>query len=81
MTADVVVAARGGLCGGDGIPELTSGTPIDPGSPRSGVVEALKQGRSRIYRVAAGADIALDMAVVVVVAVVITTTTTIIITG
>lgn len=103
MIWDVVVAARGGLCGGDGIPwrgqsvtlflyrrgreekrevqhtELTSGTPIDPGSPRSGIMKPLKQRRSRIYTVAAGAHIGLDMAVVVVVAVI--TTTTIIITG
>lgn len=62
--------------------ELTSGTPIDPGSPRSGVVEALQHRSSRIYSVAAGTDIALDIAVaIVVVLAVVITTTTIIITG
>jgi hypothetical protein len=37
-------AARGGLCGGDGIPELTSGTPPGPERPRS-VLEAREGGR------------------------------------
>ena len=34
------LAARGGLEGGDGDPEPTSGPPLDPGGPRSAVVEA-----------------------------------------
>jgi len=54
---DVFLAARGGLEGGDGIPELTSGTPLSPGNPRSGVVKALEARGRRVYRVAAGAYI------------------------
>lgn len=54
---DECLAARGGLEGGDGIPELTSGTPLGPGNPRSGVVEALKARSRRVYGIAAGANV------------------------
>lgn len=67
-----LLAARGGLCGGEGIPELTSGTPIDPASPRSGVMEALKRRGRGVYDVAACPHIGVD---VVVIPVRITTTT------
>jgi len=56
--ADACLAARGGLEGGDGIPELTSGTPPGPGRRGSGVMEAVKAGSSGVYGVAASADIA-----------------------
>jgi len=55
---DAFLAARGGLEGGDGIPELTSGTPPGPGRRGSGVMEAVKAGSSGVYGVAASADIA-----------------------
>jgi hypothetical protein len=67
-----LLAARGGLCGGEGIPELTSGTPIDPASPRSGVMESLKRRGGGVYDVAACAHIGVN---VVVIPVRITTTT------
>lgn len=54
---DILWAARGGLGGGDGIPELTSGTPLGPASPRSGVVEALERRGGSVYDVGASADI------------------------
>lgn len=82
---DECLAARGGLCGGDGIPcrcvsrhpnsassktcgsrdeisegpvrtELTSGTPLSPSDPRSGVVEALQRRGGGVHRISAGAD-------------------------
>ena len=59
--------------------ELTSGTPINPGRPRSGVVEALNGRSAGIHGIAAGADI--EAGVAVVVAIVVITTTTITITG
>ena len=55
--------------------ELTSGTPIDPASPRSGVVEALQRRRAGIDGVAARADVGLRVEVVHLVGVGITTTT------
>jgi hypothetical protein len=62
-----VNAARGGLEGGDGSPEMgTSGIPLSPGSPGSAVVETLQRGR-RVNEVATGEDIDLvsnDLAVV-----------------
>jgi len=40
-----VIAARGGLDGGDGRPEIgTSGIPLGPCSPGSAVVETLQRG-------------------------------------
>lgn len=57
VAAEACLAARGGLCGGDGIPELTSGTPIDPASPRSGVMEALNGRSGGVHDIAAGPDI------------------------
>jgi hypothetical protein len=59
---DDVMAARGGLDGGDGSPEEgTSGIPLCPANAGSAVVETL-QGRDRVDEVAAGkdADIAVD---------------------
>lgn len=49
------LAARGGLEGGEGIPELTSGTPLDPADQRSAVVEARNHRRGGAQRIAAGA--------------------------
>ena len=52
-----VNAARGGLDGGDGRPEIgTSGIPLGPCSPGSAVVESLQRGR-RVDDVAAGEDV------------------------
>lgn len=54
---DGVMAARGGLEGGDGRPEEgTSGIPLDPGSPGSAVVQALERARG-VDEVAAGKDV------------------------
>lgn len=51
------MAARGGLDGGDGIPETaTSGIPLGPCGHRSAVMEAL-QRRRRVDDVATGEDI------------------------
>jgi hypothetical protein len=36
--------------------ELTSGTPLSPSDPRSGVVEALQGRGGGVYRISAGAD-------------------------
>lgn len=58
LAVDACLAARGGLDGGDGIPELTSGTPPGPGRRGSGVMEALKAGGRRVYGIAASADVA-----------------------
>lgn len=70
-----VIAARGGLDGGDGRPEIgTSGIPLGPCSPGSAVVEALQRGR-RVDEVATGEDINLTGYCLAVV----TTTTTVII--
>jgi hypothetical protein len=70
-----VIAARGGLDGGEGSPEIgTSGIPLGPCGPGSAVVETL-QRRRRVNEVATGEDTGLtgnDLAVV--------TTTTVIIT-
>lgn len=45
-------AARGGLVGGEGIPEVgTSGIPLRPCNPGSAVVDALELG-SRVNNVA-----------------------------
>ena len=57
VAADDALAARGGLGGGEGIPELTSGIPLGPASPRSGVVEALESLSAGAHDVDAGADI------------------------
>jgi len=54
-------AARGGLDGGEGIPEgvpRTSGKPLGPAGPGSGVVETSQTGR-RVDDIAAGEDIGL----------------------
>lgn len=49
---DEVNAARGGLVGGEGRPEVgTSGIPLRPCSPGSAVVDALELG-SRVDNVA-----------------------------
>lgn len=48
-----VSAARGGLEGGDGSPELTSGIPLCPAGAGSGVMKASEVGRS-VYDVATG---------------------------
>ena len=57
---DEVIAARGGLEGGDGRPELgTSGIPLGPWNPGSAVVEAL-QGRGGVDDVAADEDVRLS---------------------
>lgn len=54
-----VMAARGGLDGGDGSPvEGTSGIPLGPCKRRSAVVEPLQGGRG-VDEVAAGKDIGL----------------------
>lgn len=51
------MAARGGLDGGDGRPEIgTSGIPLGPCSPGSAVVKPL-QGGSGVDEVATGEDI------------------------
>lgn len=76
-----VIAARGGLDGGDGSPvEGTSGIPLGPCDARSAVVEALERGGRGVDEVAAGEDVGLAvsgggnfLAVVI--------TTTVIITG
>lgn len=76
-----VIAARGGLDGGDGSPvEGTSGIPLGPCDPGSAVVEALERGDRGVDEVAAGEDVGLAvsgggnfLAVVI--------TTTVIITG
>lgn len=72
LAARLCLAARGGLCGGEGVPELTSGTPIDPAGPRSGVVESLNRRGASVHSVAAGADVGVEL---VVIPVEITTTT------
>jgi len=74
LDAALVVAARGGLSGGDGTPELTSGIPLRPAGPGRGVVEALEYHRSGIDGVARRVDGG-AMGVEVVHGVVITTTT------
>lgn len=48
-----VSAARGGLEGGEGNPELTSGIPLCPAGAGSGVMKASETGRS-VYDVATG---------------------------
>lgn len=54
-----VNAARGGLDGGDGRPEIgTSGIPLGPCNPGSAVVETLQRG-GRVDDVAAGEDVGL----------------------
>jgi len=54
---DEVSAARGGLVGGEGNPEVgTSGIPLRPCSPGSAVVGALELG-SRVDNVAGGKDV------------------------
>lgn len=54
-----VMAARGGLVGGDGSPEEgTSGIPLCPSHARGAVVEAPERGRG-VDEVAAGKDIRL----------------------
>lgn len=53
-----VSAARGGLEGGDGYPEPTSGIPLGPAGPGSGVVEARKASR-RINAVGGGENVGL----------------------
>lgn len=54
---DEVSAAKGGLNGGDGSPEVwTSGIPLRPCDPRSAVVEALEVG-GRVDHVARGKDV------------------------
>lgn len=51
------MAARGGLDGGDGSPEMgTSGIPLGPCSPGSAVMEALERGGG-VDQVATGEDI------------------------
>lgn len=55
---DEVSAARGGLVGGDGIPdEGTSGIPLGPCNPGSAVVDALELGGGGVDNVARGKDI------------------------
>jgi hypothetical protein len=55
---DEVNAARGGLVGGEGIPEEgTSGIPLGPCGPGSAVVEALERGERRVDNVGGGKDI------------------------
>lgn len=78
LAADVCLAARGGLSGGEGIPELASGTPINPASPGSRVMEALDNRGARVHSIAAGADIGVHGVVVLFV---VTTTITVTITG
>lgn len=71
-----VMAARGGLEGGDGSPvEGTSGIPLGPCNAGSAVVEPLERGVQRVDEVAAGEDVGLAGSVL---AVVITTTVIII---
>lgn len=43
--------------------ELTSGTPLGPGNPRSGVVKSLEARGRRVYRIAAGANVGLGRSV------------------
>jgi len=64
------------MCGNMRLTELISGTPIDPASPRSGIVEALQRCRAGVDGVAARADVGLRVGVVHLVGVGITTTTT-----
>jgi len=63
---EAVRAARGGLEGGEGNPEMgTSGIPLGPGNPGSAVVKAL-EGSLRVDDVATGEDVDLggqDLAV------------------
>lgn len=67
-----MIAARGGLEGGDGSPvEGTSGIPLGPCETGSAVVESLERGSRRVDEVAAGEDVGLTGNVL---AVVITTT-------
>ena len=55
-----VMAARGGLDGGEGRPvEGTSGIPLGPCDARSAVVQPLERGGRRVDEVAAGEDIGL----------------------
>jgi len=55
-----VMAARGGLEGGDGSPvEGTSGIPLGPCDAGSAVVEALERGDRSVDEIAAGEDIGL----------------------
>lgn len=49
---------RRGLEGGDGIPELTSGTPLDPAHQRSAVVEARERRGGGVQGVGACAHVA-----------------------
>jgi hypothetical protein len=54
---DEVSAARGGLVGGEGTPEVgTSGIPLRPCDPGSAVVEAFEVG-GRVDDVAGGKDV------------------------
>jgi len=53
----VVSAASGGLDGGDGNPELTSGKPLYPASAGSGVMKAFQEGSLGIDDIATGEDI------------------------
>lgn len=63
------------MCGKMLLTELISGTPIDPASPGSGVVEALQCRRAGVDGIAARADVGLRVEVVHLVGVGITTTT------
>jgi hypothetical protein len=53
----LLLAARGGLEGGDGVPEPTSGPPLDPGGPRSAVVEAVDGRVAKAHGVAGSAGL------------------------
>jgi len=52
-----VLAASGGLEGGEGIPELTSGTPLCPACTGSGVMEAFQGLGLGIDGIAAGSNV------------------------
>lgn len=76
LTGEVAcLAARGGLGGGEGTPELTSGIPLCPASPRSGVVKASESRGGGVHDVGTGADIGRRTAAAI------TTTTTASFTG
>lgn len=57
LAAEVCLAARGGLSGGEGIPELTSGMPLDQAGARSGVMKALDSRGAGVYGIARSADV------------------------
>lgn len=58
ISLEEVRAARGGLDGGDGIPETASGIPLCPPGAGSGVVESSQAG-VRVDAIGTGEDIGL----------------------